>query len=801
MRISFLSASVALTKSFHKQMDGSIKKHPYPLVSNFTSHTEEFATLAELFKLIKTHAAQGHCLLKGELDRPIVSESRKSHTTSEGETQWICLDFDRLPSANVETELATLGLDDIAHIVQYSSSQGMPGTEGTISCHVFMMLSAPMRAPELKLWLQNLNFKHYPDKIRLSRNHAALCYPVDVTTCQNDKLLYIATPGFSGMPDPMPQSRLTLVKPSKALLTLPIERIGTLSPEVTRTKAQEIKNRLRKALGLKATNAGIVFIGEHEVQNKPGESSVTGIKDCGEFTRLNLNGGDSWAYWHPNNNFELLFNFKGEPAYKLKEICPAYYADLMKDQITKNASPTQGGDRVLLFRDKATSSYWNGTYNDATGHLDLFPARSETQCEHFMMSHGLTYVPPIPIWSMEYDPHAGFKVDFDNNTINLFQPSSYMLATDKETRKVDLRKQCPTIYKVLTHMIGGKQDVLDEFLNWLACFYQRKGKPITAWVCHGIEGTGKGTLFYKIIRPLFGASNTTIVMSETIEDSFTEWKQNKLMICVDEADHSDFQEKGKMAAMFRQHITDATIHVRAMRTASVEVPNYFGMLFFSNKGTAVHISKTDRRYNVADFQREKLGDKLAEGEYDKIDNELEHFAFYVASLEADVSRASKIYQTEARERMQKLSLTSLETTAQSIINGDFEALWSAMPDQNHLDSISTMDVHAAYASAYATLMIRIARDIIETGGKFMNRLTRDELYTMFAYLVNNKLDRSVNKFTTLLGHMGIETKRFRRGEDRFHGYEVKNWYASDELIKILDEETQPKKPKLRLAQK
>lgn len=802
MEVTFLSAAIALTKTFTKNGDGSIDKDPYPFVSCFTSHTHKITVLNELFKLIKTHAEQGHCLIKGNLSRELVNESRKDTTRTDSTTEWVCIDFDRYPTDDVQAELNKFGIGDTSYIIQWSSSQGMPKTEGTVSCHVFMLLDKPIRAPDLKLWLQSLNFKYCADKVQLTRNHAALTWPIDVTTCQNDKLLYIATPRFIGMKDPLDGARMQLVKRKNDKLSVSL--LGQDSPEQLRQKTTDKKNTLRQAIGLKSTRGAIVFVGEHEVQNKPGEASVTSTKDCGEFIRLNFNGGDSWAYWHPKTNFELIFNFKGEPAYRTKEIAPAYYADLMKDQVALNASPTQGGDRVLLFRDKATSAYWNGTYNEITGKLDLFPARSETQCEHFMMSHGLTYAPPIPIWRMEYDPKAGFKVDFDHNVINLFQPSPFMLATDAidpaNKKPIDLKKKCPTIYKVLTHMIGGKQDVLEEFLNWLACFYQRKGKPITAWVMHGVEGTGKGTLYYKIIRPLFGASNTTIVTSNTIEDSFTEWKQNKLLIAIDEADHSDFQEKGsKIAAMFRQHITDATIHVRAMRQSSVEIPNHFGMLFFSNKGTAVHISKTDRRYNVADFQQQKLGEKLAEGEYDKIDNELSDFAFYLGALEADVSRASKIYQTEARERMQKLSLTSLEATAQSIINGDFESLWEAMPDQEHLDQISTMDTHAAFASAYATIMLRIARDIVETGGKHSTRISRDEMYTIFAYLVNGKLERGVKKFTTLLGHLGIETKRLRRDEHRFYGLEIKEWKVSEDLIPILEEAISPKKPKLKIA--
>ena len=52
-----------------------------------------------------------------------------------------------------------------------------------------------------------------------------LRWPLDITTCQNDKLLYIATPSFKGMKDPL-RERITLVP--KKLQAIPIDRIGGL---------------------------------------------------------------------------------------------------------------------------------------------------------------------------------------------------------------------------------------------------------------------------------------------------------------------------------------------------------------------------------------------------------------------------------------------------------------------------------------------------------------------------------------------------------------------------------------------
>jgi hypothetical protein len=49
---------------------------------------------------------------------------------------------------------------------------------------------------------------------------------------------------------------------------------------------------------------------------------VTGIRRARGFTYLNLNGGDSWGYYFPDSNPEVLYSFKGEPPVRLADIAP-----------------------------------------------------------------------------------------------------------------------------------------------------------------------------------------------------------------------------------------------------------------------------------------------------------------------------------------------------------------------------------------------------------------------------------------------------------------------------------------------
>lgn len=794
--IHFLSANVPLTKTFTQHQDKSLTKTPYTHAYKFTSHSYDITTLLELSKLIKTHAEKGHCLLKGDIQRPLVDEPRKGSTTKTDHTSWVCLDFDRHEAADVDDELRKIGLGGVSYILQWSSSQGMPGTENTISCHVFMLLSNPISALTLRSWLMGLNFDHFSDHIKLTRDGNALRWPLDVTTCQNDKLLYIAPPTFVGLKDPLIGSRIEFIK--HKLDKLPHTRVGERAPDALRELVITKRNELRRAAGMKAIRAGTVVIGEHEVQNKPGQATVTGVKECGDYTRINLNGGDSWSHWHFTDNFELLFTFKDQDtAYRLKEICPNYYTDLVAKRSSAQSLPNNAGDLVMAICDKLTMQYWKVLWNESEDHLELYNS-DRVQLDDWMQSHGLTMPTFVPQWSVVYNPQANWTIDADNKNLNRFVRSIYMKQATK--RAVKLEKECPIIMKTIRSMVSDDEDVVNAFLNWFACFFQRKGKPITSWTFHGNEGTGKGAFFSKIATPLLHEANVANASMRTLQDPYNGWLKNKLLIYCDEIDADAFSEKSMTTSLLRIYITEHSIPIREMRVVSHNAPNYFGIIFASNKDQPVYIPETDRRYNVGRFQANRLF--LTPDEYNfGIARELQAFADYLYTLEANVERASQIVDTPDRRRIAKLAVTSVQETANTILRGDLQSLWNSMPDEKHLNDIATMSSHAAFASAYATLIRGVATAALD-GNDRHNVLTRDELRTIFEYCVGGT-SPSANKFSSMLRHHGIELERIRRNGDLQAGIRI-DWNITpefkDELRETLKVKQKPVAPVTSIKQ-
>jgi hypothetical protein len=782
IQLNFLGADVPLTKTFHP--DG--RKDAYPMVKNFTSYSEQVENLTEFHDVLVKHSKAGHCLLKGKLTRNLNHESRAGSTRTDDTTQWLCLDFDRHETPDLDDTLVSLGLGNISYIIQYSASHGRPDCMGTVSAHIFMLLNQELPAPAIKAWLMamNLDKEVLSKQLIPSRSKCQIAWTLDITTCQNDKLIYIAPPKFiKPLKDPL-QTRIKLVKRKKDALD--VSSIGEPSILREKERARAKLNELRELEGLPKRTARTKWVGDKEIESKPDICVVTGVKDCGEWVRLNINGGDSWAYCYAKNNPELIHDFKSDAWYLTKEFVPGHYAEIKMEQRETTATPSEDGDLILAFCDLKTANYYRGLWNPETQKLQLHRAKDRTQLNDWWMSFGR--VPPefIETWEITYDPKGDWIVDTENHRINTFKPSQYMLL---EPNPEITPTKFPSIYNMVRHFLGEAEGtrLSDHFFNWLAVIFQRKAKPITAWVNHGVQGTGKGFFMAKVIRPLFGSDNVAEVGIDNIEDKFNEWQYGKLFINVNEIDVDDFSAKGRVEAKFKMLITDSVMPVRRMQQTMTQETNYGSYLFSSNKKKPVIIPTDDRRYNVGNRQ----GIKLVPPTEEAVANELEAFTQWLLAHQADVKLANTIIHTEARETMQRLSQNSIEDTCQAILTGDFDNFWMNMVDDDYLARGTGFN---ELERIYNSLIKDIGQQILDRGVR--QTLTRDDMGIILKRCVGN-VPLEPNKLTSLLRNNGIDTKQVRHKNRKTYGIHVV-WQISPEIRKEM-EEVLIGKPRLRRA--
>ena len=514
MLLTFLSASVPLTKTI-TNTNGVITKDSYPLQSKFTSNSVEVDSVAKLFEAIKQMSQHKDkpCLLKGTLAQPLVNESRKHSTRTNTPTALSIFDLDSAPFNNPDEYMKSVGLGDISYVVQYSSSYKLNKKDKTLSCHIFCLLSEARPAPELKAWLMHLNLttEVLKQALTLSNSQVALHWPLDITCCQNDKLIYIAEPTFVGMQSPVPiDERIQLVK--RELDAIPVERIALRPMDALKKEQRRILNELQTAAGITPTKAKTKMVGEYEVQTGVGEIAQYNIIDCGEYNRIDLNGGDSRAYYHRKDDPTYLHNFKGEPSVLLKEILPQYYADLVRDRSNQDATPLADGQTLLLaYRDKVTADYYKGTWNETTQVLDLNKVKSRDQLADFLMGHGRQLGDFVPEWQTVFDPAREIVVDEVEHILNRFQPSHYMKEANQK------KGNFPSIQRLIDSAVG-TGPIQVHFVNWLAYMFQFKKKPMTSWVLHGTFGCLTGDTVIGFNR---GSRNG--IRNLTIKEAYEKW--------------------------------------------------------------------------------------------------------------------------------------------------------------------------------------------------------------------------------------------------------------------------------------
>lgn len=774
-KITFLSSTLPLTKTI--RADGS--KSCYPNTKNFTSQEIAINTLDDLYRHTLSMATSDAkpCLLKGNLSKQLVKESRKGMMPPNTHTNWVCFDLDGAPFSNPDEFMRAIGLPTTSYIVQFSSSAGLTQSK-TLNCHIFVVLSKAISPQALKAWLMHLNL-HTPvleKAITLSDHKAALHWSLDISTCQNDKLIYIATPIFiEPAKDPMPASkRIQLIKrpdPTLDVTTICLKPIESLRKEKLLKRDQ-----LREQQGLPALKTKSRMVDGEFVQPNVGEQTYEIVEEDDEFIRLNLAGGNSSAYYIIKTKPELIYNFKGEDAVYTKEVTPDLYKHLLSTTREAIYTPSTTGDVILAVRDKRTSQYWKGTWNEQIKHLELYITDSKDKLHDFLQGHGVPPPPYIPEWEVSFNPQSETIVDTDKHIINTFVPTRLMLK--QGTVKTPQRQlPYPTIQKFLDHAVG-TGPIQEHFLNWLAVILQHKIKTKTAWILHGTFGTGKGVLINTILRQIF-ENYLMGISADDLNGEFNAWAEHSLIVFIDEIE-IDMFEKRATEGKLRRMVTDSPQPIRRMRTDTYDAPSYTNFIFASNKSQPVRIPQHDRRYNVGQYQPIRLISTHKEVT-ETIPSEVPAFANYLITRKANIDQAAQVLHTEDRAAIQALSITSIEEIANHILNGNLEALIEHRPDQNLLRNHGLND---PIAEAYNALLQRIVSNLSRTHNT--STLSRDDMRIIFQHTIG-KVPEGSNKFTMFLKHHGIVTKRIKCDGVATYGTHVEWQLAPSQLVEYREE--------------
>ncbi len=760
MRFDFLKAAgnVAISKEFTKTPDGFETK-PYPFVKNFDSFSESVQTVEELFPIIEKHSKLGHTAIKGLLTQPLSNQSRAGKTVADFHTQWIMLDLDFEDGFNsIDEFLASLSpdLSDVSYIFQDSSSAGIKSKAG-IRGHIFMMLEKTVSPLLIKEWLiqQNFDSPVLDTRIELASNSLSIKYPLDISTCQNDKLLFIADPICTNFKDPIQGQRLKLVTKSRKQSPITFNANAATNREKTKTKVDQ----LRTAKGLKKKSPKYKYIGQDEILSNPDEVIVTGVKTERGFTYINLNGGDSWAYYYPDDKPDIVYNFKGEPPVLLKDIAPEYWRNL-KAQV--NPQTPKPSTVPVVFRDLHSDTYWNGTYEPGKNKVDIYPVSSTQRIGHFLAQFGKTMPDFIEDWDLVFDPTTNKVIDFPNKWVNKFSPSVYMQQEGIPNIGIP-----PTIDKILTSVCGDDNASKEHFLNWLAYIFKYRKKSGTGFIFHGRTGTGKGVLFDKIIKPLLGDKYVNELIIDNLSDQFNQYLETSLILWIDEFNVGDSKGASVLMNKIKNLVTENNITIRGMRRNPVQRQVYNNIIIASNHADPIPMDSNDRRFNVPPAQEKMIS--LSQMDVAQIKNELGNFATYLQEFKVDTSKVNKVLDNKAKKQMILAGMTSHDAFFQAIRNGNLNYFIQYIrekaplsPDNSYIEFEKAIKRWTACSDSTVTI-------------------TREELSSAYAYLQQAKFI-SPTKFSRMCTINRLEMKTCKLDNKTVQGIQI-DFKNTEETLK------------------
>jgi hypothetical protein len=282
-------------------------------------------------------------------------------------------------------------------------------------------------------------------------------------------------------------------------------------------------------------------------------------------------------------------------------------------------------------------------------------------------------------------PWISHGVDQKLQQLNTFSPSGYMYLhpTLKEDGTIktplpatanSLRDIAPNICYILENLLNDKGKVFTHFVNWLAFILRFRGKTQTAWLMHGVPGTGKGLLFNYVLRPLLGVTNVSKLPNE-INPRFPPSVDKSLLILGDELDVGSMQKsKGKQIMdSLKAWITEDEIVYAQKFEDEAKKRNPCNFIFFSNRSVPIVIEPKDRRFNVAERQNKPINVDKLEIERELM-NEVGVFAQWLFNIELDLYQVKTPIKTKAKSALIKATASVAELVSEAINKGDIDGL-------------------------------------------------------------------------------------------------------------------------------
>jgi len=422
---------------------------------------------------------------------------------------------------------------------------------------------------------------------------------------------------------------------------------------------------------------------------------------------------------------------------------------------------------ATVFIDTLTSTYRSVCKEPGLDEPVIRQLTTLNHVEQFNKSKGLPNPEVYPRARLELHPEKDDIICINEGYVNKYMAPQILKNPVPEGHVAGLPKYTA---KVIDHVLAQDEGIRDYFYNDLAHLVQTRQKMITSYLFQGIEGTGKGFFFSRVLRPIFGERFCTSTDQDAFGGQFNSFLEDNVLVLVNEVSgnfsSSDRQNLSTIEKM-KIAITDEYIQIEGKHRDRFNGRNCCSFLFATNRHHGVVLSKDDRRFNVAPRQEQKISETKWWPGYESlkrtITGELQEFVWYLKQYQVDQGKIGSVIENDPKRVLQSLSKSNAEDFFEAISAGDIQWIRDNLVERD------------GYNAGERFVEMGMIVHTIAAGTSVSMR----DLCTIYNY-VNHK-NLTVGAFGKLAAAYLPKPKAIRSAGERFWGIDVK-WQVEDDLF-------------------
>ena len=193
-----------------------------------------------------------------------------------------------------------------------------------------------------------------------------------------------------------------------------------------------------------------------------------------------------------------------------------------------------------------------------------------------------------------YLPWADKLFEMDGvQCVNSYRKSSVPEAT--KHLSVDGQRAVSVVLEHLRLLCGGRQAVVQTFVDWMAHNVQSPGVKIRwAPLVKGVEGDGK-TVMGSLLAAVMGRGNVRNVSPKVLGTDFTGWAEGACVAVLEEIKLTGHNRYDILNAL-KPFVTNDSVEVHRKGKDTYDIVNTTNYIAFTNYADALPLTDTDRRW-------------------------------------------------------------------------------------------------------------------------------------------------------------------------------------------------------------